>query len=365
MALIVELGGGFGDLNGFARIGQFNGFGRAVQHHAIGCFCFSDCIFSEVQRLAFRHTVFIGDYSINNHILGVAQSAIRRNNILGGGDFIGCPCEVFIRKHKAVYAIRFHSGEENLAAFGNADDAFLRHIELLDRNNGFLAVHLECDGSRVENISVSRTLLDDLIIAVRQFFGHHELARDIGIIGVNVRRRRVVDMLHDIFARVGVAHLETDARRRNDFTCFGVLFNDFNDCLIGRVVDEKTVYLSVLADEDGKRRKKLFAVPALNLPYGIFAVGQVFGFSKTVFVAYKDIPFGFLGVFVAACRFQIHFKLGAFFGCFDFGSAVIAVLNYGDFSLDDIFKRVEGLCKVVFHGIQLGFRTDVQAFGID
>ena len=40
-------------------------------------------------------------------------------------------------------------------------------------------------------------------------------------------------------------------------------------------------------------------------------------------------------------------------------------VDLNSYSLDDIFKRVEGLCKVVFHGIQLGFRTDVQAFGID
>ena len=172
-------------------------------------------------------------------------------------------------------------------------------------------------------------------------------------------------MLHDIFARVGVAHLETDARRRNDFTCFGVLFNDFNDCLIGRVVDEKTVYLSVLADEDGKRRKKLFAVPALNLPYGIFAVGQVFGFSKTVFVAYKEIPLGFLGIFIAACRFQIHFKLCADLRRFNFGSAVVAVLDDGDLAFDNILIGIERLGNVVFHGIQLGFCANVQAFGIE
>ena len=117
MALIVELGRGFGDLDGFARIGQLDGLGRAVQHHAVGRFCFSDGILSEVQCFAFRRAVFIGGYGVNNRILGIAQSSVRRDNILGGGDFIGCPCEGFICKHKAVYAVRFRSREENLTAF--------------------------------------------------------------------------------------------------------------------------------------------------------------------------------------------------------------------------------------------------------
>lgn len=263
MALVIELGRGFGDLDGFACIGQLDGLGCAVQHHAIGRFCFFDRIFAEVQRFACGAAAFIGGQRINNRILGIAQSSVRRDNILGGGDFIGCPCEVFIRKHKAIYAVRFHSGGENLAAFGELNDAFLRHIELLDRNNGFLAVHLECDGCGVEDIPVSRTLLDDLIIAVGQFFGHHELARHICVIDVDVRRRRVVDMLHNIFARVGVAYLEADALSRDNFACFGVLFNDFNERLIRSVVDEETVHLSVLADEYGKRRKEFLSVPSL------------------------------------------------------------------------------------------------------
>ena len=103
------------------------------------------------------------------------------------------------------------------------------------------AVHFECDGSRVENISVSRTLLDDFIIAVRQLFGHHELACYIGVIGVDIHRRRVVDMLHNIFARVGVTHLKANAGGRDNFTRFGVLFNNLNECLKGCVVDEEGI----------------------------------------------------------------------------------------------------------------------------
>ena len=172
-------------------------------------------------------------------------------------------------------------------------------------------------------------------------------------------------MLHDIFARIGIAHLETDARLRNDFTCFGVLFNDFNERFIGSVIDEETVNSTVLADENGKRRKKLFALPALSLLHGIFAVRQILGFGKAVFITYKDISFGFPGVFIATRRFQIHFKLCANLRCFNFGSAVIAVFDDSNLALDNILIGVERLGNVVFHGIQLGFRANVQTLGID
>ena len=112
---------------------KLDGLGSAVQHHAVGCFCFSDGILAEIQCLAFRRAVFVCGQRINDRTFGIAQSSVRRDDILGGSDFIGCPCEVFIRKHKAVYAVRFHGGEENLTAFGNVNVAFLRHIELLEQ----------------------------------------------------------------------------------------------------------------------------------------------------------------------------------------------------------------------------------------
>ena len=171
--------------------------------------------------------------------------------------------------------------------------------------------------------------------------------------------------MHDIFAGIGIAHLEADARRRDDLSGFRVLFDDFNKRRIRSVVDEKAIDFAVFLNKDIERCKEFLSVPALGLLHGVFAVRQILGFGKAVLIAYKDIPFGFLGVFIAARRFQIHLKFCTDFGRFDFGAAVIAVLDYGDFSLDDIFKRVEGLCKVVFHRVVLHFRTDVQAFGIE
>ena len=229
---------------------------------------------------------------------------------------------------------------------------------------GFRSVHLKCHRLGVQHISVSRALLDDLIIAVGQLFGQHELAGDIGVIGVDVHRRRVVDVLHDIFAGIGIAHLEADARRRDDLAGFRVLLDDLNKCFVRGIVDEKAINLAVLADIDIEGFKQLLAFPALGLLHGVCAVRQILGFGKAILIAYKDISLGFLGIFIAARRFQIYLKFRTDFGRFDFGAAVIAVLNYGDFPLDHIFKRVERLCKIVFNGIQLGLRADVLTFGI-
>ena len=230
--------------------------------------------------------------------------------------------------------------------------------------NRLAAVHLECDGSRVEDISVSRALLDDLIVTVGQLFGHHELAGDIGVIGVDVHRCGIVDVLHDIFAGIGVAHLEADTRRRDDLAGFRVLLDDLYKCFVRGIVDEEAINLAVLADIDIEGFKQFFAFPALCLTHGVFAVRQILGFGKAVLIAYKDISLGFLGVFIAACSFQIHLKFRAFFGRFDFGAAVVGVLDYGDFSLDYIFEGVERLCKIVFNGIEPGFCADVQTLGV-
>ena len=208
-------------------------------------------------------------------------------------------------------------------------------------------------------------MLDNLIVTVGQLFREHELAGDIGVIGVDVHRCGIVDVLHDIFARIGVAHLKANTRRRDNFTRFRVLFDDLNKCFVRGIVDEKAIDFAIFADIDIEGFKQLFAFPALCLTHGVCAVRQVFGFGKAVLIAYKDISFGFLGVFVSARRFQIYFKFCAELRRFNFSSAVAAVLDDSDLALDNILIGVERLSNVVFNRVELGLRTDVQALGID
>lgn len=171
-------------------------------------------------------------------------------------------------------------------------------------------------------------------------------------------------MLYDIFARVGVAYLEADARRRDNFARFGVLFDDFNERLKGCVIDEEAIGFAVFLNKDIERCKQFLALPALGLLHGVFAVRQILGFGKAVFIAYEDISFGFLGIFIAASRLQIYFKLCTDLRCFNFGAAVIAMLDYSDFTLDNIFEGVERLGTVVFDRVEFCFCADVQALGV-
>ena len=207
-------------------------------------------------------------------------------------------------------------------------------------------------------------MLDNLIVTVGQLFREHELAGDIGVIGVDVHRCGIVDVLHDIFAGIGVAHLEADTRRRDDLAGFRVLLDDLYKCFVRGIVDEEAINLAVLADIDIEGFKQFFAFPALCLTHGVFAVRQILGFGKAILIAHKDISLGFLGVLIAACSFQIHLKFRTFFGCFDFGTAVVAVFDDSDLALDDILIGVKRLCNVIFNGIQLGLRADVLTFGI-
>ena len=117
LTVVVKLRRRFGDLHGFARIGQLHGLFRAVQHHAVRRFCFSDGIFAEIQRSAFGIAVFIGRDGIRHRALGIAERAVRRDNILGSGDFIDSTDKPLICKDRLIQSVCFNYREENLAAF--------------------------------------------------------------------------------------------------------------------------------------------------------------------------------------------------------------------------------------------------------
>ena len=143
LTVVVKLRRRFGDLHGFARIGQLHGLCRAVQHHAVRRFYFSDGIFAEIQRSAFGIAVFIGRDGIHHRAFGIAERAVRRDNILGSGDFIDSTDKPLICKDRLIQSVCFNYREENLAAFGELNTAFLRHIVLFYGYGGFRSVHLK------------------------------------------------------------------------------------------------------------------------------------------------------------------------------------------------------------------------------
>ena len=91
LPLVIKVGSGFGDFNLLPGIDKLGGADLGIQHIAAGGCDLSDLIFSEIQRLAFGKSRFIGRYGIDYFTGRSTQRAVRRDNILGGGDLIDRP----------------------------------------------------------------------------------------------------------------------------------------------------------------------------------------------------------------------------------------------------------------------------------
>ena len=224
MAFVIELGGCFGDLDGFSCIGQLHGFGSAVQHRTVRRFYFSDRIFTEVQRLACGIAFFICCNGICCRSLCITERAVRRYNILGGGNLVNRTRKTLVCKYKAVYAVCFRNRRKNFTAFREFNNTFLRHITLFNGYYRFTAVNFKCHRFSVQHIPICRAFLCNFVITVGQLFGQHKFACKIRIIGIYIRRRRVGYMPHHKVARIGISYLKAYTRRRDYFPCFRVLF---------------------------------------------------------------------------------------------------------------------------------------------
>ena len=219
--------------------------------------------------------------------------------------------------NRLIHPVRLNNRGENLTGLAHCNGAFLRDIMLFHRYLGLCAVHLEWYRRRIKDISVCGTLFDQFVISIRKRFRHHQLAGGIGVVGVDIHRRRVVDMLHDIFACICISHLESDSTGGDNFSGFDVLLDNLNQGFKGSVIDEVAVYLAVLIHEHIEGRHQFLAVPAFGLFYRIEAVREGFRFSIAVFITYKDIPFRFFGVGITAGRLEEYLEFSAFFRRFD------------------------------------------------
>ena len=98
--------------------------------------------------------------------------------------------------------------------------------------------------------------------------------------------------------------------------------------------------------------------------YGIYTIRQIDTVCKTVFVADKDISFGIFGIIETACTFEIYGKGSTGFGCFNFGTAVIAVLDNCNFACDYLFIYIEKL-GIKFDSIIFCLAIYIIFFGIE
>ena len=343
LSFVDEGCGGGRDLDLLSGVGQLYGYGIAVKDHTVGCCDFTDFKFTKEQRLGGSRSVCARGDSGNDVALLIAERTVEGYHIFGGSDLIDRTCQALDLIHGLIYSIGFHHRGEDLTGLGDGDRSFLRFVLLdhLDDGNavfigGVFLGHVKVDGSSIEDVTVGSLHLHKVIaLAVRELFGCDERTVLVGIEGVDHGQRRV-GVAHGNEAAVGSVDLKTCSGIRDGLACGAVGLDHVEIGLEVSVVNEIAIDFAVLADEHLKGIEQFTAVPALDLLYHVYAVGQVYGFGIAELVAGEDISLGGFGCFVAACALEIDFKHGTDFGCFDLGGAVIGMLDEGDLSLDDM-----------------------------
>jgi len=143
---------------------------------------------------------------------------------------------------------------------------------------------------------------------------------------------------------------------RNCLACFCINLYHLDIAFKVCVVDEITVGLSVLRNENIKVFHKLTTFPTFGLMNGIYAVRHILCLSKTVFITDNSISFIFFCCFKTSGRFKIDFKSCTAFRCFNLCFTVIGVFDDSDISFHNLFGNIVRN-KVVFNRKELWFCT--------
>ena len=340
LSVIAEAGSRFGDLNFLAGVDKFCSMGVLVYDHAIGGFHLGDFVFSQIQRLALRRAVCAGSHRIHHFAGAAAQRTVRSVDVLRCLDLIGCSRKSLHRIDRLIDPVRRRNRGKHLTGFGNLDDALLRVVAQLHRNDrhaaflgGILFGHIELDRLMTEHIAVrSGDLLEGVALAKLQLLRRDEHAGVIGVEGVDGGNLRI-GKGHFHLGAIRTEDLEARTRIGNGIAGLRIHLDDLNEGLEVSVVDEVAIGLAVLGNEHIKVAHQLTTLPAGDLMHGVHAVGQVLALGKAVFIAGQIVPLRILCRLIAAGRFQIDGKNRAFFGRFNLCVAVIRVLDDGDIAL--------------------------------
>ena len=358
LSVIAEAGSSFGDLDFLPGVDKLCGMDVLVYDHAVGGFHLGDFVFSQIQRLAFRHAICAGGHRIRHLAGAAAQRAVRGVDVRRCLDLIGCSRKSLHCVHRLIDSVRRCDGGKHFAGFGNLDDALLRVIAQLHRNDchaaflgGILFGHIELDRLVAEHIAVrGGDFLEGEALAELQFLRRDEHAGIVGVEGVDGGNLRI-GKGHFHLGTVRTKDLETCTRIGNGIAGLRIHLDDLNEGLEVSVVDEVAVGLAVLGNEHIKVAHQLTALPAGDLMHGIHAVGQVLTLDKAVFIAGQVVPLTIFGGFIAAGRFQIDGEYCALFGSFDLRITVIRVLDDGDIALLHLLGNSHGRCGVQLNGV--------------
>ena len=251
-----------------------------VPHIAGRCGDLPDLVFAEIQGLAFGKSRFVGGHSIDDLPGRITERAVRRDNVLGGSDFIDRTCKSLDRKHRLIDAVRLGDRRKDLAALADPEHALLRRVRLCDLDHrdgvflrGIVGGHIKIDRLAVQRIAVGSGNLDQRIArAVFQLFGRDKIAVAVGIKGVNGGNCGIGESLRDE-RPVRAVDPEACTRQRNDLARFGIHLDDLDITLKIAVVGKVAIGLPVLGDIHIEIGKQLTTVPALGLMHRVDAIG--------------------------------------------------------------------------------------------
>ena len=354
LTLVYKRSRGSCDFYKFTGIDKLNVNGCLIDYHSVRCGNFLTLIFTEIKGFRGCCTIFACGNGIYNLSLCIANGPVKGDNVFKGNNFIYCTLQALDLINGLINTVFFGYRGEHFAGLCDGNSAFLCHIGFNHSYKVGRAVHLKGNGSAVKYITVAGILLNNFVITVRKSIRQHQFTAVVGIVNLYIHRNGIIDMLDNVFARIGVTNLKANTGGRNNLSGFFVLLNNFDFRLKCSVVNQITIGLAILIDVNVKGRHKLFAFKSFNLLYNIHAVRKIVGsFGKSVFIGCQQRSFGFSCIFIRTCALEINLKHSVFFGVFDLGRAIICVFNNCDFSADNSLIHID-ILGIEFNGVFIG-----------
>ena len=195
LTVVHETDSGIGDLDLLTGVNKLCGIDFRVDDHAARSFRFADLVFAKIEKLAFRNTVFTGNYGIHNFTRAVSESAVRSVDIFRSSDLISRAGKTMHLVNGLIDPGAFGYRREDFTGLGDSDHALLGHVgeAYLDDPHGVLfggIVFSDIKGNSLiaEHIAVGSGDFNQLIAgSVLQHFRGDQHAFIVGVEGVNSR----------------------------------------------------------------------------------------------------------------------------------------------------------------------------------
>ena len=341
----------------------------AVENVAVSGGNLLDLIFAEIEFFTLGSTVSSGRNGIDHFALHITNRTVQGNNILSSADLKDSAFQCCFAVNRLINTFVHGDVNERLAGLCDIHNTLLRHVALVDLDNGNTVLglgiffrYIKINRGSVQNITIrSFHLYKEVSLAVRKLLRGYESTVFISVEGINRGRRRIGEG-HRHQLTVRIEDLKSCTGVRNSLIGFCINLYHVDKALEIAVVDQITISGLVLRNVDIKVGHQLASFPATNLVNGISAVREHFGLTKSMLIANDNVSFGVCGVFITTCRLQEDLKRSANFGSLDLSAAVVRVLNNGNVAVDDILvyiriegvqldREIAGLCVHIIDGI--------------